>query len=448
MALFDFLKAGRKRKVPERETRPFPTIQQIYQRSQTTRYLYKATPRNLRYFSHTPYARRAINAIKCPIAMLDWEIVPIPGVELNSELERQIEVAKTCFQHPNQDDSFETLLEQIVEDFLVGAAAVEIQVSGDKNRPLWMFPVDGLSIQMYPMWSGVKDDPRYAQVVGYGTAYGGGTVAELRNDELIYIRPNPSTATPFGFGPLEIAFNTINNILGVAEFAGNLASNAVPPFGIDLGDGVSIPDLQAFRGYWTNEVEGQGVIPITAMAGKGGDKARNGIQVLKFYPEGDKALYLEYQNFLIRTLAASFDLSPQNFGIERDVNRNTSEVSEDRDYAHAIKPCAHKIASHLTREALHGRLGFSQIMFRFNGLEREDEEATAKIYEIYYKNNAITPNEQRAKLGKPPEENQWGDLNFADVQIAMDAARSAAQVLDDDLTGGAKAPAKKPSKGK
>jgi hypothetical protein len=33
---------------------------------------------------------------------------------------------------------------------LVGAAAIELQLGGDKLRPLWMFPVDGLSIQIYP----------------------------------------------------------------------------------------------------------------------------------------------------------------------------------------------------------------------------------------------------------------------------------------------------------
>src|SRR5213076_2596161 len=76
-------------------------------------------------------ARRAINAIKSPIAMLDWEIVPLPGIELNSELSRQIEIATTCFASPNNDDSFRTLVEQVVEDYLVGAGAIEKQIGGD-----------------------------------------------------------------------------------------------------------------------------------------------------------------------------------------------------------------------------------------------------------------------------------------------------------------------------
>ncbi len=118
------------------------------------------------------------------------------------------------------------------------------------------------------------------------------------------------------------------------------------------------------------------------------------------------------------------------------MNRNTSEVSEDRDWDQAIKPAAQAVQSHLTREALHGRLGFSQLVFRFVGLDREDEEATAKIFETYYKNNAITPNEHREAMGKPPLKSKFGDMTYADVEIAKDAARGAAQVLDNNLTKG------------
>ena len=35
------------------------------------------------------------------------------------------------------------------------------------------------------------------------------------------------------------------------------------------------------------------------------------------------------------------------------------------------------------------------------------EQATADIFETYYQNNAVTPNAQREKLGKPPLDNQF-----------------------------------------
>ena len=51
----------------------------------------------------------------------------------------------------------------------------------------------------------------------------------------MYIRPDPSTATSPGRGPLEVECNKISRILGVGEFAWNVASNAWPSIGLDLG---------------------------------------------------------------------------------------------------------------------------------------------------------------------------------------------------------------------
>src|SRR5580700_1497844 len=100
MALFKNIaqRLGRRRHEPARETEIYPRLQQILagQRVDKKQPAYKPTPWNLRSFSTTPYARRAINAIKNPIAQLDWEIAPIKGVEMNSELQRQCEITTYC----------------------------------------------------------------------------------------------------------------------------------------------------------------------------------------------------------------------------------------------------------------------------------------------------------------------------------------------------------------
>lgn len=427
---------GRRRLTPERETKPYPRLVQLGSpRDSKQRASFKPVARNLRYFSRTPYARRAINAIKGPIAQLDWEIAPIKGVKMNRELERQAEIAAYCLENPNRDDSWRSLVEQVTEDVLCGAGAIEHQLSGDDSRPLWLWPVDGLSIQMFAGWDGEAAAPRYYQTNGYG---GLGNIPNdgvpLRNDELIYLRPNPSTADPFGIGPLEIAFLSIARQLGVSEFAGNVATNAKPAFGIHF-KGADETHLQAFQSFWRNEVEGQGKTPFY-----GGPDA----EVQRFWPEGDKALYLAWQEFLIREIATSFDLSPQNFGIEHDVNRNTSEVAEDRDWNMAIKPTADLISAHLTRESLHAKLGFHQLRHRFVGLDREDEEATAKIFQMRWQSNSITPDEMRDHWGEPPLAGVWGKMTIADVEIAKNAARSLGQQLDEELPGASSSEKPKP----
>ena len=422
---------GRRRKAPERHTEVTPTTFGFGRSRPAKQAVAKPTARNLRAFAKTPYARRAINAIKNPIAMLEWEIVPIAGVTESPELKRQIEVATYCLANPNGDDSWRSLAEQVLEDTLIGAGAIETQMSGDPLRPLWMWPVDGLSIQVYPAWAGNADEARYAQAVGNGTQIGGGPLVQLRDDELIYVRPNPTTSSPFGTGPLEVAFNSISRQIGVSEFAGNITTNARPSVFLNLGEGVDAPALAAFRAYWTNEIEGQGKTPIMGM--KGGS-------VERLYPEGDSGLFLQWQEFLKTEIAIAFDLSPMNLGVERDVNRSTAQVGSDRDWDQAIKPRASELSSYITRHALHRRLGFYQLQMRFIGLDREDEKGAADTYGVEYENNAITPNEYRETRGRPPMVGPWGDMTSADVEIAMAAARGAAVVDDPALPKPNKAP--------
>ena len=429
MALRDvlpkFLRPGRRPAAPQRDTVPTPNFQNyLIQGAARNRTITKPTPRNLRRFSTTPYARRAINAIKNPIAMLDWEVVPVRGVELNSELQRQIDVTTRCLERPNLDDSFRSMTEAVLEDILCGAGALEVQL-GQADRPLWLFPADGLSIRINPQWKGDSTQPRYAQNIGRGEAI------PLRNEELIYFKPNPSTHTPFGLGPLEVAFESISRQLGVGEFAGNVASNSRPGVMLDLGENASLDTILAFRAYWTNQVEGEGQMPIVST--KGGS-------VMRMYPDGDDALYLKYQDFLKAEIAAAFDLSPMSLGVERDVNRSTADVMAERDTEQAVKPMADLYASHLSREGIQGRLGFSQLELVFPELRTEDESALATTFGKDYVNNSETPNEHRARRGMAPHPSVFADMLKCEADIAIAAARGAAQVLDPNLPDANPAP--------
>lgn len=422
--------AGRLRMVPQRETLAYARIQNLgsmrYNQHQP---LIKPNPANLRKFAKTVYARRAINRIKNVVASLQWEIGPKHGATLSRELSRQIEVATACFSSPNHDDSMRTLLEQIVEDYLIcGAGAVEVQLGSDPHRPLWMYPVDAMSIQVYPGWSGKANEARYVQSQGYGNVGGIGGI-QLRNDELVYIRKDPTTDSPFGIGSLEVAFNSISRQLAVADFAGNLTGNQQPA-NLLIFKGAGSNDIDRLRNYWRNEVEGQGTTPIL-----GGD----GAQVEGLRGTTDDALFLKYQQFMLIEIATAFEISPHNLGKEEHDNRSTAEVAEDRDWQSAIAPCASNIAAYLTREVIQGKMGFSQLEFRFPGLKREDKLMLARVFRTLYEINAITPNQVCEEMGRDPIDSQWGDRVFADVEIAKVAARGVAQLEDKDLPNGGKA---------
>ncbi|MBM2884088.1 phage portal protein [Chromobacterium phragmitis] len=399
---------GRLRKAPQRDTVPYATLIRLGQ-SQVNRNkpLPKPTPANLRAFSHTTYCRRAINGVKNRLIKLEWTVQPIPGVEKTPDIERQIAIVQACLARPNNDDTLRTLIEQVAEDFLVlGAGCYEQQPSSDPSRPAWMWPVDAKSIQIYPLWSGDPNEARYAQELGYGQ------LSQLRNDELVYIRANPTTANPFGWGPVEIAFRDISRLLSAQEQAGNVAGNATPSFML-AAIGADQSAVDKIRDYWTNEIEGRGKTPILGAEtdGAGGSD----IKAIPLHANNDSALFLEWQRLLIRTIALAFDLSPANLG-EGSQNRATAEVEDERDMDSAVRPLATLIASHITRETIQGLMGFPLLQIAPVGLDRDDEKTAAEVYDIEYQCNAVTPNEYRARRGLPPLKSPIGEMTFAEVQ--------------------------------
>ena len=99
----------------------------------------KPTPANLRRFAETPIARRAINVVKDKIASMDWQIrirrgyspAGVPNAAARMQALRQ------GLEEPNASDSFRTLIEQTLEDLLVGGfGAIEMEATGDERTPL------------------------------------------------------------------------------------------------------------------------------------------------------------------------------------------------------------------------------------------------------------------------------------------------------------------------
>ncbi len=91
----------------------------------------KPTPANLRRFSETPVARRAINAIKDRIVGMRWRIQPRRGrvLEQIPDGAQRIQILTENFEAPNPDDSFRSMIEQVLEDVIVGGyGAIELDL--------------------------------------------------------------------------------------------------------------------------------------------------------------------------------------------------------------------------------------------------------------------------------------------------------------------------------
>jgi phage portal protein BeeE len=359
----------------------------------------KPTPMHLRRFSEMPVARRAINVIKDRIAGMRWRIQARRGRTLESIPDGVLraQLITENFETPNPDDSFRSLLEQVLEDVIVGGfGAIELQLadatgSAERARPnnigsLLMWPVDGASIRMVHNWDGNPGSPRYVQVTGYGPA---GQVV-LNDDELRYIRLNARTHTPFGLGRLEVAFESIAAFLSAHRYASRLASNSVVQYALWLQDLTPAHHERLIR-WWQDEIEGTGRVPILSAESKP--------EVLRFGAGTDADLRLAWQEFLLRVIADAFDLPAQFLGVERDVNRSTAAEMTEMAFRSAIVPTARLVAEHLTRDAIGKKLGWTDLEFVFTDVDARDEMEQAQIDEILLRSGVVTVNEVRRSRG-------------------------------------------------
>jgi HK97 family phage portal protein len=370
---------------------PLPSILAPY--SPATNLMPKPTPANLRRFAETPVVRRAINLIKDKIASMDWQVRVkreyLPGDV--PYLTRKSKALRAMLQEPNDSDSFRTLLEQVLEDALTGGyGAIEMEATGDPTCPARLWPVDGATIQLNPKWDGSPDSTRYAQRTG---GIGPESTIPLRDDQLIYMRMNPRTFTPFGLGPLEVAFETVNSFLSAHRFAGKLASNAVVQYALWINEATQ-PQHERLIRWWQDEIEGTGRVPILSTQQKP--------EVLRFASGTDADMRLSWQQFLIRMVANAFNLPPMLLGLEQDVNRSTSGEMGDDAFRSAILPLARLVEQHITRDVFSKLLGWKEFEFAFNELEARDELTEVQIQTQLLQAGVLTVDEVRAMRGLAP----------------------------------------------
>jgi HK97 family phage portal protein len=378
-----------------RRTLPLPSI--LSPVAYPGRLLPKLTPVNLRKFAETPVVRRAINVIKDRVAAMDWQIrlrrhVNAEEVE---NLPEKLKALRIALEEPNDSDSFRTLIEQAIEDALTGGfGAIEMEASGDAWRPARMWAVDGASIRINAKWSGDPEDPRYAQVV-LGQLES--NAVQLLDDQLMYIRMNPRSFTPFGLGPLEVAFESINQLLSAQRFAGKLASNAIAQYAIWLNGATPEQHDRMIR-WWQDEVEGTGRVPFLSADQKP--------EVLRFAQGTDADMRIAWQEFLIRMVADAFGLPPLLLGLESDVNQSTASELADEAFRGAISPLAMLLAGHITRDLFGKCIGWNEFEFVFNELSARDEETELDVQVKLLQAGVLTVNEVRAMrgLGALPEE--------------------------------------------
>jgi len=383
--------AAAKAEGTQRKTVPLPSI--LGPVRPPNALLPKGTPANLRRFAESPVPRRAINVIKDRIAGMDWQVQLRRGYTPESvpDARARMDILRRSLEEPNDSDSFRSLMEQALEDALVGGfGAIEMEKTDDPERPFALWAVDGATIQLNAKWNGEPDSPRYAQNTN---RVGPGAQIPLYDNELMYLRVNPRSHTPFGLGPLEVAFETVNTFLAAHRYAGRLASNSVVQYALWLNETTPDQHNRLLR-WWQDEIEGTGRVPILTCEQKP--------EVLKFSGGTDADLRLEWQVFLIRMIGNAFGLPAMMLGLENDVNRTTAGELADEAFRTTIAPLARMVAEHITRDLFGKRLGWREFEFRFNELDARDEMEEVQMQTALLQAGVLTVDEVRGLRGLGP----------------------------------------------
>jgi HK97 family phage portal protein len=381
--------------VVERKTAMLPSILSPYNPAGRSgqHVLPKPTAANLRKFAETPVVRRAINVVKDKIASMDWQVRVRRGYsdEVVENANAKMKALRRCLEEPNPSDSFRVLWEQVLEDLLVGGfGAVEMETTGDRERPFHLWAVDGATIQIDAKWNGDPEKPRYAQATG---RVGEEALVPLLDNELLYVRLNPRSYTPFGLGRLEVAFETVNQFLSANRYAGRLASNSVVQYALWLNEATPEQHDRLIR-WWQDEIEGTGRVPLLSCEQKP--------EVLRFAGGTDADLRLQWQEALIRMIANAFDLPPMMLGLEGDVNKSTAGEMADEAFQSAVVPVAKLLAEHITRDLFAKKLGWREFEFCFNDLESRDEMQELQIQTTLLQAGVLTVDEVRSMRGLGP----------------------------------------------
>lgn len=340
---------------------------------------------------HSEWVRAAINIRKKQVSQADWAIVPIDYTKPFNE--RLAEELTERLRSPNPvSNSWRSFIEPVIEDFLVLDAGCIEKEFDLGNRPALLWAVDGAQIQVSTIWDGDPKEHRYLWKPDHQVR------ARLYDRELIYIMDNPATYRVVGLSPLETLKKTIDSELGSSSYNDRQMRAPTPDGMLDLGENARPEQVDGFKNFWRAEVAGQGALAII-----GGTK---NARFVNFRQTNRDAQFMEWQEYLIRKIAAVFMLSPMDLMLERDVNRSTGEQQRENTDDRGLKPLLGTFAGYITREFVWDESfggPANNMQFTFTALNLRESLNRAQINRYATGNLSWkTINEARQGDGLPP----------------------------------------------
>ncbi|MCW5600412.1 phage portal protein [Nitrosomonas sp.] len=319
-------------------------------------------------------------------------------------------------------DDFSSFVAKLVRDSLtMDSMAIETEYKRDKSLGLdGLYAVDGSTIRLCTEDGYEGDDEIYALQVVQGrirTAY--------TYDDLIYVPRNPRTDVltgGYGLAETELLIRVVTGFLNAMTY--NLKyfdSNAIPKGLLHLSGNYSEKDLAAFKRYWNAMVKGiNNAWTLPVMVSKD-QESRAAFE--RFGVEVNEMMFSKWMTFLASIICAIYGISPDEINFESFSASRSSLSGSDTEEKLAnskdsgLRPLLTYLENIFSDFIIQD---FSeQYLFRWTGLDEEDEE---KRHEL--RKTVLKVNELRAQEGYDPVEESWGE---APVNPALLGAWQAEQ---------------------
>lgn len=360
------------------------------------------------------WVRAIIKTRKNQIGGVGWSIVPRDEHDSSGSTSRMCADMTELLRRPGLRGSRPTgmawrqFIGMVLEDLLVLDAGVIEKERDGKGWIVGLYPVDGATIRPNMDEFGGFEDDAYVQVVD------GQVTARFGVEDLVYLMDNPQTDVRFagyGFSPLENLIMSVTADLYAARYNADYFEKGTVPEGLlHLGADVDPEDVNAFRLYWRNEIQGKPhALPIIG----GGERP----DFIRWRDNNRDMQFMEYQQWLLKRLCAVYQIPPQEVGELEDVNRSTANDQARVNRSKSIEPILSLVKDYLDTEVIgvHGQGVGDYVEFAWDADEVNEAEVNGR-FQVMIAQGAATRNEWREELGMEPGTEEGMDMFLTDGQ--------------------------------
>lgn len=283
-----------------------------------------------------PWVRAAINVRRQQIGRADIAVVPANEMKpYNKTLMRKVQ--KLLDQPNEMRDSYRSLIEPVIEDILVLDRGVITKDMTVGRQPQGLYYEDGATISIYPAWDGKPNSYRYLY-----EEPGSNKKVPLRNDECIVFMACPASHR-YGLSPVQVLYETIQADLAATKSAKDMVDMKPPPHLLQIL-GATDSQLRNLRTMYEAEIMGRKELFLLG----GSSEAK----LFSLTASAKDNQWLEWQIYLVRKIAAVFQVSPQQLGVTFDINKSTGDVQQQIFEDTGLIPLLLLLEEQLNRELL------------------------------------------------------------------------------------------------